>query len=218
MRLRSPPASATGFRNFSAPCMQEAVVPRMPPEISRRPGARTATRPPIDTTTTAEATDSATGRQVPPVGPHPTVDVLLVGALLWCPDDGAEVLALVADSDIEDPALAAVLTAVRTLLDAGKPAGPQLVADELSRTGRYRGTVPDRLRAATTSGAAVASRAYAAAVVAAALRRQVESAGQSLTTAATEAAECELALLSERLAADIAKCARRLELLRGDAN
>lgn len=158
--------------------------------------------------------------QIPPVGPHPDAATLLVSALLWSPPSaGADILQLVADDDIADPALAAVLGAVRALVDAGTPPSPQLVADELRRVGNLRGNVADRLRAATTAGAASgAVRQYAAATVAEAFRRRVESVGHALTTAAGTAAEADLAPLVANAAAGIADCAHRLDALRGDAD
>lgn len=157
--------------------------------------------------------------QARPVGPHPDVSLLLLGSLMWgTPFDAAEALLHVRDDDLPDPAAAAVLAAVRSLAGAGKLCSPQLVADELRRVGQFRGHVPDRLRDATTSGAAAcAARDYAAAVVAESLRRRVETAGHALTTAAPTAAECELAPLVAGAAAAVADCAHRLALLRGEA-
>lgn len=157
--------------------------------------------------------------QLPSVGPCPDVATTLVSSLLWsAPADAADVLRLVRDDDVPDAALAAILAAVRTLADAGNPPSPQLVADELLRAGNFRGRVPDRLRAATTAGGcAVAARAYAAAVVAESLRRRVESAGYTLTTAAPTAAEAELSPMVATAAASVASCAHRLQLLRGEA-
>lgn len=178
--------------------------------------------------------------QITPIGPHPGVAVLLVGALLWSSPShspahagvtfpariakrigafrhAAEVFDLVRDDDVDDPALAAVLAAMRTLSTAGRALGPQLVLDELRRTGKLRGLVPDRLREATTSGALPeAALEYAAAVVADALRRRIESAGAALSAAATTAAEADLAPLVAQAAASVSDCARRLAVLRGE--
>lgn len=91
--------------------------------------------------------------QLKPVDAHPDIAVLLVGALLWStPADAAAVLALVRDDDLSDPALAAVLAAVRTLSATGRTLGPQLVLDELRRTGTsaamYQTVYAKRLRQA----------------------------------------------------------------------
>lgn len=185
------------------------------PDDERRPGGFSNARPPL--ATKPDATDAALPRQVRPVGPHPDVATLLVGALLWGPDDAADVLELLNNEDVGDPALAVILGAVRALLGAGKPIGPQLVVDELRRTGRFAGLVPDRLRTATTSGAAPTSRPYAAAVVAEALRLKVESAGRSLTAEAETAAEADLVPMVVKQLAGIADCAQRLAALRGEA-
>ncbi|WP_152665540.1 DnaB-like helicase N-terminal domain-containing protein [Mycobacterium sp. UM_Kg1] len=156
-------------------------------------------------------------RESPPVGPHPDIATLLVGALLWAPDDGVEVLDLLRDDDVGDPALAVILAAVRDLLGAGMPVGPQLVADELRRTGRFTGLVPGRLRGATTSGAARTARPYGAAVAAESLRRKVESAGIALTAAAETAAESDLPPMAKSLLDEIVDAAGRLAQLRGEA-
>lgn len=157
--------------------------------------------------------------QIAPIGPHPSADVLLVGALLWSdPDAAVDVLRLVHDDDLADPPTAAVLAAVRSRADTGRPLGPQLVLDELRRIGQLRGSVPDRLRDATTCGAvAEQARDLAAAVVADSLRRRVESAGHALTTAAGMAAEADLAPMVAAAAAAVSDCAHRLQLLRGDS-
>lgn len=159
-----------------------------------------------------------TAAQVHPVGPHPSAELLLAGALLWSsPDAAAGLLRHLRDDDVADPPTAAVLVAIRTRAAAGRPLGPQLVLDELRRTGQLRGLVADRLRDATTCGATPEQvRDLAAAVVAQSLRRRVESAGHALTTAATTAAEVDLAPMVASAAAAVADCAHRLETLRGE--
>jgi hypothetical protein len=147
--------------------------------------------------------------QMLPVGPHPDVDVLSVGALLWSsPHGAAELLALVRDDDIESPALAAVLAAVRTLARAEKPFGPQLVLDELRRSGALSAAVAEQLKMAMTCGAdPVAVRHYFAALVADSLRRRVASAGVALSSAAWDGAEADLAPFANQAAATVADCA-----------
>lgn len=156
--------------------------------------------------------------QLPPVGPHPDVAVLLLSALVFsAPDDAADVLAWVRDDDLTDPAAAVVLSAIRTLVNARKTPGPQLILDELRRIGQFRGNVPDRLREATTAGACPEQAGQlAAAVVAESLRRRVESAGSALSAAAPAAAEWELSPLVATAATAVASCAHRLEMLRGE--
>jgi replicative DNA helicase len=182
----------------------------MPPERESRPGG--------DTETAQLATAPASLGQIPPVGPHPTTGVLLVGALLWSePAEAAAVLELVTDDDIATPSLSLVLAAVRRLVTAGTPPGPQLVLDALRREGTLKNFALKDLEDATTSGAQpLALREYAAAVVSESLRRRIDSAGMALTTAAVDAAEGDLAPLVARASESIHDCAGRLDQLRGE--
>jgi hypothetical protein len=156
--------------------------------------------------------------QIPPIGPEPGVADLLVGALMYSTvAEAAAVLALVKDEDI-DPPLSTVLSAIRRLAVGRITPSPQLVLDELRRTGELTRQVAVTLMAATTTGAcSPAARHYAAAVVAESLRRQVESFGAALTAAAASAAEIDLAPLAGRAATAVAGCAWRLDQLRGEA-
>lgn len=158
-----------------------------------------------------------TAAQLPPVGPPPAADVLLVGALLWpaAAFDPGPVIALVADDDLAEPHLADVLACARSLIYARQPVGAVIIADELAREGKLTRLVADRLTTATTSGAIPAAlRGYACAVVSQSLRRRVKSAGIALTAAAESMREADLAPLAERAAGAIADCAVRLEKLR----
>jgi hypothetical protein len=158
--------------------------------------------------------------QITPVGPHPSVEVLLVGAVLWAPtgDIGLIPLPWVKDDDIEDPALAKVLATARALCYARQPHSPQLVLDELKRSGSLTPAVAEQLKAATTSGADPAAvRQYAAAVVADALRRRVASAGVALSAIADQGTEADIAPMVERAAASVRDCADRLAALRGES-
>lgn len=186
-----------------------------PPKRESRPGGDTETAPKSLTRTANILRPEGMQR---PIGPHPDVDVLFVGALLWSrAADATTVLALVVAEDIESPALAVVLGAVRTLAYADKPIGPQVVLDELRRAGKLRGRVADQLKGATTSGAdSAAARYYGAAVVSGSLRRRVESAGEALQAMAAAAPECDLAPMVERAATAITDCDRRLTALRGE--
>jgi len=157
--------------------------------------------------------------QIAPVGPHPGVDVLFIGSLLWSGRiEAGIVLAFVHDDDFESTVLSIVVAAIRQLVLAEKPIGPQMVMDELRRTGELTRQVAVQLQAATTSGAdsGVPVRHYAAPVVADSLRRRVESAGVALTTAADEMAEDDLAPLVQRAAVSVRDCANRLAALRGE--
>lgn len=159
--------------------------------------------------------------QTRPVGAVPAIDVLFVGALLYCPTpDVAAVLELVADDDIESIALATVLGAVRRLATAGKPCGPQLVLAELQRSGdlRHHNGVADALREAITSGADPnAAPSYADPVVSGAMRRRLDSAGAALQAAAREASEDELSSLVSILSRSLGDCGTRLARLRGES-
>ena len=157
--------------------------------------------------------------QIPPAGPHPTTGVLLLGALLWSdPAAAATVLEFVNDDDMATPSLSVVLSAVRRLVTAGTPPGPQLVLDALRREGTLKNFALKDLQDAATSGAQpLALRDYAAALVSEALRRRIDSAGVALTTAAADAAEAALAPLVSRATVACLDCAGRLDQLRGES-
>ena len=154
-------------------------------------------------------------RQIPAVGTVVDVDVLLVDSLLWGhPDDADEVLRLVHDDDVRSPHLAAILTAIREMLDAGTPVSPQLVLDRISRAGVQRPVHQALIRAATAGACPEAVREYAAAVVAATLRRRVESGGHAMCSAADDLSEAELPMLVAEIAVNISGIAARLAALR----
>ncbi|NTY58679.1 hypothetical protein [Mycolicibacterium sphagni] len=155
--------------------------------------------------------------QIPPVGPHPGVDVLLVGAALWGgPRLFLASLRFVEDDDIENPALAQVLAAARSLIFADLPHSPQLVLDKLKRSGSLTPAVAEQLKAATTSGADPgAVLHYAAAVVADSLRRRAAAAGAALSAIGERSPEADIAPMVERAAASVRDCAERLAVLRG---
>lgn len=156
--------------------------------------------------------------QMRPIGPVPGVAEMLVGALLYSSTSEVKsVLALVHDSDVDAP-LSTVLAATRALAARDVPPGPQLVMDELRRTGKLTRQVATCLMTATTTGAcASAARHYAAATVSESMRRRVESAGAALTEAASTAPEVDLGPLVERAATAVQECAHRLEKLRGES-
>jgi replicative DNA helicase len=123
----------------------------------------------------------------------------------------------VVDDDVDGP-LEPIVAAVRRLAVGGVPPSPQLVADQLRRSGKLDRQIGVALAAATTAGAcSPAARHYAAAVVSEALRRRVESAGAAMQTAAEASAEADLAPLAARAAAQVRDCAERLTALRGGA-
>lgn len=161
--------------------------------------------------------DASVG-QIPPVGPHPDLAELLVGALLYSTAaESSAVLAFVVDDDVDWP-MAPIVAAVRRLAAGDAPPSPQLVADELLRGGKLDRQIGVALASATTAGASgSAARHYAAAVVAESLRRRVESAGAALLAAAEASAEADLAPLASQAAAQVRDCADRLAALRGGA-
>lgn len=162
----------------------------------------------------ADAPSGATTLALPPVGPTPTADDLLVGSLLS--GDPCGVLDLIHDNDLADPDTSTVLAAIRILAD--RAVGPQLVLDDLTRRGEASEPVRRALITAVTAGAALgAAGDYAAATLAAALRRKVESFGHALQQAASNAGEAELGTLIAHGATDCAGVAARLNALRGGA-
>jgi hypothetical protein len=155
---------------------------------------------------------------MPPVGQTPDLETVFTGTLLWSsPADAAAVLELVADDDLESPALSVLVATIRRLAVAGKPCDAQMTLDELGRDGGVHRGIALALMDATASGAVPqASRFYAAAVVAGSLRRRVESAGHALIAAAEDAAESNLAATVSRATVACLDCAGRLAELRGD--
>jgi hypothetical protein len=158
-----------------------------------------------------------TSHQIPAVDAPAGLEHLLVGSLLWAvPDNTAGVFHLVADDDFADPHLGVVWAALRDMVIRGESHSPQLVMDELTRQGVHR-PVLTALMDATTSGACTeACREYAAAVVAAALRRHTESGGVALTSAAADAAEIEIPVIAATITQRLNTTVHRLTQLRGD--
>ena len=165
---------------------------------------------------------STTVRQVPPAnGRSPNVET----SLLWGSSSAlvtvtAEVLAQIENTDMQSPANAVVLDAIRAavVLDADV-FGPAAVWDRLTRNGS-RPEVRKAMLDATTSGAAStpgALRFYASSVVAAAYRRQVESIGNALVTASSDASEASLSGLVDTAVAKLRATEARLLQLRGGA-
>jgi hypothetical protein len=174
----------------------------------------------IVSTATVDATSiRPSGRQISAVGPAPGVEDLFVGALLF--STVAEVSAVarfIESEDLDQPA-STVLASIKALASRGVPPGPQLVKDDLQRRGKFTRTVAKWLAAATTSGAcSSAARDYAAALLAEAFRRQVESFGVALAAAAPSAAEGDVARLAEQASARIRYTFGRLTELRGDVD
>jgi replicative DNA helicase len=156
-------------------------------------------------------------RQLAAVGPAPGIDELFVGALLYSTVvEVRDVARFVDQTDLDEPG-ATVFVSVVALAGRGVPPSPQLVADDLKRNGCLTRSRAVWLASCTASGAcASAARHYASAVVAESLRRQVESFGASLVSAAESASEDDIAQLVERASARVRYAAGRLAELRGE--
>jgi hypothetical protein len=170
----------------------------------------------------AKAKPESSGQlgQIRPVdGPHPVVDVLYLGALLWSPPAAiVPLMELVRPDDVGQPTAATLLEAIYTLATSDRVAGPQLVMDHLSRRGLLTGAVAEQLRRATVCGAESAwRREYGAGVLADALRRRMDSCGAALVAAGRDAAEADLAPMVDRAACSVRDCADRLAILRGES-
>ena len=122
-----------------------------------------------------------------------------------------------ADADMDEHARRAYCATVELARQNVSPA-PELVLDELRRTGRLNRQTACWLASATTAGAPPeTARRYAAAVVAHSLRRQLNSWGTTLISTADTASEDELEVIITRFAHTIAATFARLAALRGDA-
>ncbi|OFJ55175.1 DnaB-like helicase N-terminal domain-containing protein [Mycolicibacterium grossiae] len=158
----------------------------------------------------------------PPIGTHPDADVLFIGALLWAKArfEARLMVRTIREEDFEKPSVAAVFAAITTLIeDESKPYGPQLVLDELRRSGTFDPNVSRHLQDATTSGVDTGAplRHYAAAMLANTFRRRVESLGTALIQTAPYASEDELAHVVETGASSVNDCLARLRQMRGEA-
>ena len=159
------------------------------------------------------------GRHLRPVGPLPSAAELLVCALLYSASETVVQIAecVDADADLDEPARSGYLAAVELARQDVSPA-PELVLDQLRRTGRLDRQTACWLATATTAGAPPeTARLYAAIVVANSLRRQVDSLGTAVVSAAGTAAEHELMVTIGCFAQTISATFGRLAVLRGDA-
>lgn len=158
-----------------------------------------------------------------PVGPEPTTETVLLGALLGAPaDEIRRVVPLILD-DLDEPGSRAVAEAVLNLAQAGRPHDGHAVGDELQRRGRYAGEtgqlIKRRLLDAITTGYAsndLAAATYAAAVCANAFRQRFELVGKALVEAASTFPEEDLLTLLRQAGTDCVRHAKRLAALRGE--
>jgi replicative DNA helicase len=166
----------------------------------------------------AASIGGGTPRHLVPVGRPATIAELAIGALLYSSAAEATSITqhLLAD-DFNDPSASTVFKSLESIADLDIPPGPELVADDLRRRGWWNRPVATWLSTATVSGACPpAARQYAAAVVADSLRRQVESLGTALRSAASSASEVELHHLVVTGTHRIHNITERLARLRGE--
>ena len=160
------------------------------------------------------------GRHLSPIGPLPSAAELLVCALLYSATPTVLQIAdyVDASADLGEPARSGYCAVVALARHNVEPA-PQLVLDELRRTGALDRPTACWLATAATAGAPPeAARRYAAIVVSNSLRRQVNSWGTALVDAAAAAAEDELKVTIDSFAQAITATFGRLVQLRGDAD
>ena len=118
--------------------------------------------------------------------------MLISAALRARPDAIADVADLVAPEDLNTTSQWALWATITERAAAGLT-GPEIVLDELTRTGRATASVRAELAAAATTVAyPEALAAYAAPIVADAYRRATESYGAALVDAHATASEAEL--------------------------
>lgn len=159
-------------------------------------------------------------RHVPPIGPRPSAADLLLCALFY---SGSQTVVQIAEcvdaeTDLGEPARSGYRAVVQ-LARRDIPPAPQLVLDELRRTGRLDRRTACWLATATTAGAPPeTARRYAAMVVSNSLRRQVDSWGTTFVTVADTAAEDELKVYIDRFVGTVSATFARLAILRGDAD
>jgi len=157
---------------------------------------------------------------LPAIGPLPSADELLVCALLYSGSHTVVQIAeyVDADTDLGEPARNAYRAMVQLACQEISPA-PEVVLDELRRTGRLDRRTACWLATAATAGAPPESaRRYAAIVVSNCLRRQVGSWGTTFVSTADRAAEDELKVYVDRFVRTMSATFARLAVLRGDAD
>ena len=160
------------------------------------------------------------GQHLRPLGPHPSAAELLVCALLYssCPTVVQIAEFVDADADLDEPARTGYRTVVELARRDIAPA-PELVLDELRRRGSLNRPTACWIAAAATAGAPPeTARCYAAIVVSNSLRRQVNSWGTALVTAADNASEGELKVTVDTFAPAMSYTFGRLAVLRGNGD
>lgn len=118
--------------------------------------------------------------------------MLLSAALRARPEAITEVMVLVEPEDLNTTSQWVLWATITERATAGLT-GPEIVLDELTRTGNTTAAVRAELAAATTAGAyPEALTAYAAPIVAGSFRRAAESYGAALVDAHATTSEAEL--------------------------
>lgn len=168
-------------------------------------------------TSNSHATNGA--QHLPPIAGVPSPSELLACALLY--SGSAAVIQIAefidAELDLDEPGRR-VYQAMVSLARLDISPAPELVRDELRRTGQLDRQTACWLTTAITAGAPPeTARRYAAIVVGQCLRRQVESWGLTLAAAAGAAAEDELGVLVTRFSQTVCETFGRLGVLRGNA-
>ena len=159
-------------------------------------------------------------RHLSPIGHVPSATELLVCALLYSSSAAVTQVAecMDAEADLDEPARQAYL-AMTSLARLDISPTPELVRDELRRTGQLDRQTSCWLTTAVTAGAPPEmARRYAAIVVADCLRRQIEGWGLTMAAAAGAAAENELKVLINGFSQTVCATFDRLGVLRGTAH
>jgi len=156
-------------------------------------------------------------RHLPPIARVPSAAELLVCAMLYSSSAAVTQIAEFIDTEADlDECARRAYRAMVSLAQLDISPSPELVLDELRRTGQLDRQTACWLATAVTAGAPPeTARRYAAIVVAECLRRQIESWGLTLAAAAGAAAENELKVLTDRFSQTVYATFDRLGVLRG---
>jgi len=144
----------------------------------------------------------------------------LIGAIVRSPALTVLQVAGFIDSqhDLDDPTRV-ILSAAIDLAQIGIAPTPEVLIDELRRSGNLDRRTACWLACATAHDTPPGSvRRYAAMVVAASLRQRVRNWSTTLTSLAETGSETELAITTEVFATKIAEAFERLQFLRQDSN
>lgn len=158
--------------------------------------------------------------QFPPVGAIPTAYRLLTSGLLWATDvQVAPVLAMIRDDEMPEAKQSTILAAIRRCAARGQT-GCCAVMDELQAHGDLAGDKGSRVAAelndaVTAGGDPLALRQYLAAVLGLEFRRQIESYGHAVSSAAEHFPEADLWPMVSSGGARVRELSERLARVRG---